>query len=206
MNLYFDLPAELRPFLKNPYGKLFPGNGPEVINQIRPLLTDAAGKKVPVISVGDVTTYNLISAGIFPKLCLVDRLTKRLPVSEIISPASHSNYCDVRVKNPAGTISDEMVLAVQKALNSSEDIRICVDGEEDLATIPVIAFSKPDSVVLYGQPDEGMVAVVVTDVKKEEMTKFFRQILDVKNAKTTATGVSKEALSAEVDTFLGKIF
>ncbi|WP_338098605.1 GTP-dependent dephospho-CoA kinase family protein [Methanolapillus africanus] len=204
--MYFDLPKELRPFLKNPYGTLYPGNGSEVIDQIRPLLSDAAGHDVPVVSVGDVTTYNLISAGIFPKLCLVDRLTKRLPVPEHISPASHSNYCDIRVKNPAGTISDEMVLAVQEALLSDSNIRICVDGEEDLASIPVIAFSKPGTLVLYGQPDEGMVVVTVTDAKNAEMTRFFRQILDVKNAKTAVDDVPADILSVEVDAFLKKVF
>ncbi|WNY24532.1 GTP-dependent dephospho-CoA kinase family protein [Methanolapillus millepedarum] len=206
MNLYFDLPKELRPFLKNPYGTLYPGNGPEVIDQVRPLLAAAAGKNTPVISVGDVTTYNLISAGIFPKLCLVDRLTKRLPVSEQISPTSHSKYCDVRVKNPAGTISDEMVFAIQKALLSDSDIRICVDGEEDLATVPVIAFSKPGTVVLYGQPDEGMVAVTVTDAKKMEMETFFRQILDAKNVRNSTNHASEDELEKAVDSFLKELF
>ena len=43
-----------------------------------------------------------------------------------------------------------------------ESVRITVDGEEDLLVIPACIYAPDKSVVLYGQPNEGMVIVPVT--------------------------------------------
>ena len=40
-------------------------------------------------------------------------------------------------------------------------MKIVVEGEEDLATLPAILYAPPGSVVVYGQPDEGSVLVKV---------------------------------------------
>jgi hypothetical protein len=44
--------------------------------------------------------------------------------------------------------------------------RIIVEGEEDLAVIPLICLLPENSLVVYGQPDEGVVAIRVTEDKK----------------------------------------
>jgi len=125
---------------------------------------------------------------------------------------SRTDYVNINVKNPAGMISSEMVLAIKDALQSSEKhICICVDGEEDLATIPVIAFCDIGSYVLYGQPDEGLVCVEVTKEKKEEMNDMLKIIFTEKNAKSIKTGDPvcrelKDVLSAELKEFLTAIF
>ena len=208
MDLFFDLPAELRPRLKKPYGKLYPGNHPSVIDQIKDQLDESF-----VIAVGDVTTYNFFKAGARPRLCFIDQNTKRTAVSKSIAAVtSRTDYVNINVKNPAGMISSEMVLAIKDALQSSEKhICICVDGEEDLATIPVIAFCDIGSFVLYGQPDEGLVCVEVTKEKKEEMNDMLKIIFTEKNAKSIKTGDPvcrelKDVLSAELKEFLTAIF
>ena len=208
MELFFDLPAELRPRLKKPYGKLYPGNHPSVIDQIKDQLDESF-----VIAVGDVTTYNFFKAGVRPRLCFIDQNTKRTAVSKSIAAVtSRTDYVNINVKNPAGMISSEMVLAIKDALQSSEKhICICVDGEEDLATIPVIAFCDIGSYVLYGQPDEGLVCVEVTKEKKEEMNDMLKIIFTEKNAKSIKTGDPvcrelKDVLSAELKEFLTAIF
>jgi len=208
VELFFDLPAELRPRLKKPYGKLYPGNHPSVIDQIKDQLDESF-----VIAVGDVTTYNFFKAGVRPRLCFIDQNTKRTAVSKSIAAVtSRTDYVNINVKNPAGMISSEMVLAIKDALQSSEKhICICVDGEEDLATIPVIAFCDIGSYVLYGQPDEGLVCVEVTKEKKEEMNDMLKIIFTEKNAKSIKTGDPvcrelKDVLSAELKEFLTAIF
>ncbi len=50
-----------------------------------------------------------------------------------------------------------------------------VDGEEDLAVLPCVLTAPPESVVLYGQPGEGVVLCEVDrfkDIAKEFMDKF----------------------------------
>ncbi|MDL2261432.1 DUF359 domain-containing protein [Methanimicrococcus sp. OttesenSCG-928-J09] len=208
MELFFDLPVELRPRLKKPYGKLYPGDNPDVIHQIKDTLDESL-----VIAVGDVTTYNLFKAGVRPRLCFIDQYTKRSAVSKAISAVTtRTDYVNVYVKNPAGMISSEMVLAIKEALSSSEKhICICVDGEEDLATLPVIALSDVGSLVLYGQPDEGLVCVKVTEDKKEEMGEMLRLIFTEKNTRSIKTDdpVCKElknTLAAELNEFLADVF
>ena len=208
MELFFDLPVELRPRLKKPYGTLYPGDHPSVVDQIKAHLDESF-----VIAVGDVTTYNLFKAGVRPRLCLIDQYTKRTVVSKAISAVtSRTDYVNIYVKNPAGMISSEMVLAIKEALESDEKhICICVDGEEDLATIPVIAFCDIGSLVLYGQPDEGLVCVKVTEEKKEEMNGMLKLIFTEKNAKSIKTDDPicrelKGVLASELNEFLADVF
>lgn len=208
MELFFDLPVELRPRLKKPYGKLFPGDHPSVVDQIRDCLDESL-----VIAVGDVTTYNLFKAGVRPRLCFIDQYTKRTAVSKAIAAVTaRTDYVNVYVKSPAGMLSGEMVLAIKEALASADKhICVCVDGEEDLATLPVIALCDVGSLVLYGQPDEGLVCVRVTDEKKEEMSGMLKLIFTEKNAKSIKTDDPicrelKDVLASELKIFLSAVF
>jgi hypothetical protein len=45
---------------------------------------------------------------------------------------------------------------------------ILVEGEEDLAVIPLILAAPEGAMVLYGQPGEGVVVCEVTDAAKEK--------------------------------------
>ena len=76
-------------------------------------------------------------------------------------------YEEVSVDNPAGIITDELIKTLSEAFASEKPLRIFVRGEEDLATLPVILMAPLDSVVLYGQPDEGVVFVKVTEEKRK---------------------------------------
>lgn len=179
----FRISEEVRRTLKEPCGILYRGNGPEVISRFR----DELERSYPVISVGDVTTANLIGAGIFPDICFVDSMTKREPVSgEVSEKTAHEIYREMTVRSPAGALSEEMIIAVHGMYEKTgkrgsapekSHLRIAVEGEEDLATIPAVAFSEPGAVVLYGQPDEGVVFVKVTPEKKQEMLTLLKRII-----------------------------
>jgi len=56
-------------------------------------------------------------------------------------------------------------------------VRIFVRGEEDLAALPAILLAPEGSVVLYGQPDEGVVFVSITKSKKEEILDLLDKII-----------------------------
>jgi uncharacterized protein (UPF0218 family) len=53
-------------------------------------------------------------------------------------------------------------------------VRIIVTGEEDLLVLPVAIYAPDNSVIFYGQPNEGLVMVLVT----EEIRNKAKSILD----------------------------
>ncbi len=52
-----------------------------------------------------------------------------------------------------------------------------VDGEEDLATLPAILYAPLGSAVVYGQPNEGSVLVMVTPEKKKQIENLMKQMI-----------------------------
>ena len=59
-------------------------------------------------------------------------------------------------KNPAGTLSAELLDGLKEALDHMPAL-VCVDGEEDLAVIPLVMMAPEGALILYGQPGEGIV-------------------------------------------------
>ena len=174
MRIQIELPRELRPLMKKPFGKLYVGNGSDTIEKF----VGELASSTKLISVGDVTTFHLLEAGIFPDICIVDNRTKRKPVDRHVSTRNMDNvYEEVSVENPAGIITDELIKTLCEAFTSEKPIRIFVKGEEDLATLPVILLAPLGSVVLYGQPDEGVVFVKVTEEKKREIRTLFEKLI-----------------------------
>ncbi len=143
------LPKNLRDSLKKPLGTLIKESDTTKENIL---------KNIPqgsfVITVGDATTEKLIKHGIIPSLQIVDGLEKRsqreLPSSDIKTSFS--------CHNPAAQITQESIDVIKKALQVSP-ARITVIGEEDLLVLPVCVYAPENSVVLYGQPNEGLVLV-----------------------------------------------
>lgn len=174
MSVHIELPRELRPLMKRPLGTLYRGKGRDTIEKFAGEL----GSPTKLISVGDVTTFHLLEAGIIPDICIVDNRTKRKPVSSHVSARNMDKvYDEVSVDNPAGIITDELIKTLCEAFASEKPIRIFVRGEEDLATLPVILLAPVGAVVLYGQPDEGVVFVKVTEEKKMEIRTLFEKLI-----------------------------
>lgn len=89
---------------------------------------------------------------------------------------------DKAAKNPAGQITVELIshltASLDTILNASENntplpLHLRVDGEEDLAAVVLGLLSPLGSVVYYGQPNEGIIEMAVT----EELKMKFYQIL-----------------------------
>jgi len=163
------LPENLREDLKIPLGDLI--NDVDVNN--KNIQTKINPKSI-IITVGDKTTENIISLGIRPQIQIIDGLEKRnqrdIPLDDKINTV-------LTCKNPPGEITQESIQTIQKAFSSDPPIRIIVDGEEDLLVIPVCIAAPENSVVMYGQPNEGLVIVHVTPEIREKVQK----ILDVMN-------------------------
>jgi len=154
----FTLPAARRHFFKSPFGELFRN------------ISDAASliSSRTVYTVGDVVTHNLVKSGINPSVAIVDGLTMRSPCRKD-SPVIGRR---IPVNNPAGTITDELIEAIRDAV-ANPPATIDVNGEEDLAVIPLVLAAPAGSVVIYGQPQEGVVVRVIDAAAKEKAQDLF---------------------------------
>jgi uncharacterized protein (UPF0218 family) len=168
------LPDSLRSLLKSPLGTLCAGNGLECIRAMEPDLRSA--KKVA--AVGDMTAFYLMEASIAPDLVIVDNKTKRMPVPEHVQKSlEHDLYRTVEVKNPPATLTDDLMNLIRESLSGTGRTKIVVDGEEDLATLPAILYAPIGSAVVYGQPNEGSVLVIVTEEKKKHIENLMKQMI-----------------------------
>jgi len=168
------LPDEMRSLLKEPLGRLYRGAGLECIRAMEQELEKAE----KLVAVGDMTAYYLLKAGIVPDLLIVDNKTKRMPVSDkVIEKLDHKNYKTVQVQNPAATLSTDLLDLIRDSLQGQEKIKIIVEGEEDLATLPAILYAPLGSAVVYGQPNEGSVLVDVTAEKKLHIEELIKRMI-----------------------------
>ena len=164
-----QLPDDLRDQLKNPLGNLISDNDPNKENIIKKISAESV-----IITVGDRTTENMLQLGLKPQIQIIDGLEKR---SECAVPADDTINTKLSCKNPPGEITEESIQVIQKAFSSEPPVRITVDGEEDLLVIPVCIHAPENSVVMYGQPNEGLVIVTITP----EIRAKVQKILDVMN-------------------------
>jgi uncharacterized protein (UPF0218 family) len=151
----------MRGDLKEPMGPIF--------TDAERLLSDVDG---PLIAVGDVVTYHFERAGVTPDVAVVDGMTKREEVEDRVAEGVArlgGELREVRVENPAATLTRELVRALKEAITDPEPTVIVVEGEEDLVTLPAIVAAPLGASVVYGQPNEGMVHAEVTADAKAEM-------------------------------------
>jgi uncharacterized protein (UPF0218 family) len=153
---------------KKPLGKLYP--------LFEDAISDIKTAKF-LISVGDATTKNLVENKLYPNISIIDNLIQRKSHNYEIS------YTDniLRAKNPPGNITKNLWETIEKTINNltnGENQLIVVDGEEDLAVLPCIIMAPDDSVILYGQPNRGLVFVNVNSVrdKANELIKIFKKV------------------------------
>ena len=154
--------------LKEPFGTLIRDN--EVtIN----LVTEILKKAPKVIAVGDTTTEKLVGFGFIPDISVTDCMEKRvIKTSKFEYPVDKTIHLD----NKPGELSKQVILEVKKLILANaydSKIRIIIKGEEDLVALPFLMYSPNDWVICYGQPNEGLVIVQVTeDSKKKAMLIF----------------------------------
>jgi hypothetical protein len=131
-----------------------------------------------VAAIGDMTAFYLLKASIVPDLLVVDNKTKRMPVSyHVLEKLDHESYKTVRVNNPAATLTKELIDLIRESLHRDEHVKLVVEGEEDLATLPAILYAPLGSVVVYGQPNEGSVLVDVTAESKLHIEEFMKRMI-----------------------------
>lgn len=111
-----------------------------------------------IVSVGDRTTEKMIDFDLIPSLQIIDGQEKR----EKREPPKLEHAIELTVDNPAAEITPESISMIKKAFTLPSPVRIFVNGEEDLLVLPVCIHAPENAVVLYGQPNQGLVIVRIT--------------------------------------------
>ncbi|MFW9849928.1 MAG: DUF359 domain-containing protein [Candidatus Thorarchaeota archaeon] len=124
-----------------------------------------------VIAVGDVTSATLIDEGFVPDVCVVDGITKRGTYNR-----GFSGEIQYMVYNPAATIYPETWSVMDTAIKDGKKSLVLIEGEEDLVGFPAVLLAENGSVMLYGQPDVGIVWVPVTEENKEIARNLLEQM------------------------------
>ena len=164
-----QLPDDLRDQLKNPLGVLISDNDPNKENIIKKISAESI-----IITVGDRTTENMLQFGLIPEIQIIDGLEKR---NKRMAPPDDIINTNLSCINPPGGITEESIQVIQKAFSCEQPVRITVNGEEDLLVMPVCIHAPENSIVMYGQPNEGLVIVTITP----EIRAKVQKILDVMN-------------------------
>jgi GTP-dependent dephospho-CoA kinase len=159
------VPDSLRPTLAERYGPVF--SGPEADRRIRALGVFA--------TCGDRVTAQAIELGHPPLIGIVDYKTRR---QEPVPPESFRSLAairKVRVKNPAGFLTEALRSAVRSTLAAGGGL-IEVDGEEDMGSLALVESMPLGSTVLYGIPGEGVSFVLVDAIAKEHVRLLIGQL------------------------------
>jgi len=166
MSVIYTVTSELRDKFKEPFGLLIKGSFDQTMAKMREIKAQNPPK---IIAVGDIVTKNLQEHEILPDISIIDNQSMR----KKIHPVTYTLNI-VRVENPQGTITKEAIKAIKRAVKEKNPIQITVDGEEDLLVLIAVLYAPENSVVVYGQPHEGIVLVKVSPKKKTEAAEFLK--------------------------------
>jgi pantetheine-phosphate adenylyltransferase len=148
------LPEILRSELQHPWGEVLGG----VPENIQPSKT---------IVIGDIVTLTFNKNNVGQFLSIVDFVVQRQLKFHELSELNFSHNNIEKARNPHGTITSELLMAIEKAFKKNTEKKIIlVDGEEDLAVLPVLLCAPLGYSIFYGQPNVGMVQVLVTEESK----------------------------------------
>ncbi len=159
----------MRVDLKTPLGELIKGDVSDNVVVLREMLEE---KKPPCFAtVGDYVTYYVMESGLNPDLAVVDHRVMR----QNVEPFRFIRE-KVAVINPAGTIKAEAQRTLWEAITLKKRLGVVVEGEEDLLVLPLMAMMPIGSVIVYGQPREGMVVVTLTEERRRWAKDFMAEM------------------------------
>jgi uncharacterized protein (UPF0218 family) len=108
---------------------------------------------------------------LFPDIVVVDNKTLRAQIKPIVHGLK-----EINVPNEAATINAKAWLALRTAVTLKRRVAIVVEGEEDLLVLPLLAEMPLGSVIAYGQPHEGLVAVTVSEERRDWARGFLNRM------------------------------
>lgn len=160
------LPERLRSELKSPLGLLIRGSVDETVGKLSELIDSIKPEKI--ISVGDVVSESMLRKGLKVDVFIVDNKSMRKPRE----PLHFKVNKILTLINPAGTINSAAWRIIGEAINSRGLVKVLVDGEEDLLTMVAVLLAPENSIVVYGQPNEGVVVIKVDEKSKRKISEI----------------------------------
>jgi cytidyltransferase-like protein len=162
----FILPEDARGEMRRPIGEVYT-NIREVVSSLDP--------DTMIIAVGDIVAASLAKQGRQPDIGVIDGKTRREIFTDDQGLFTGSKKFET--KNPAGTISREAVRVLHSLFENysktHEKQLLKVLGEEDLLAIPMILLAPLSAVVVYGQFDQGIVVVEISEQNKKRVYDLF---------------------------------
>jgi hypothetical protein len=131
--------------------------------------------------VGDLVVKTLIDIGFVPDVAIIDGKTLREKEIDI-KPIEHiyRSYGDIfKIKNPSGHINLEIIDLIKKIVEIKRKTLILVDGEEDLLSLPVIAYAPDNEYVVYGLPGRGVIVIKIDSFIREKVFKILEQMIPI---------------------------
>jgi len=160
----FKLTEELREKLKEPLGELH-------------AYPDWNGK---FVSVGDECSFLAAKDSVRPLLIVYDNRIRRHDISNEKKEAIEKMPGKkIMVDNPAGTITDEAELAIKLGFEHAP-AKIEVKGEEDLLVLPCIMHAEEGTAIYYGQPERGIVKIIVNPESRKKAKEILLSMKEVK--------------------------
>jgi pantetheine-phosphate adenylyltransferase len=154
------LPNDLRKELIKPFGKLFKKNFTFIT-------------KFGFATVGDITTVKANKKKKKPQIAVFDFLVKRKKTYNFAEELGFKkNEQVVKIINPPGTVTSDLFKTIINVFNENKNRLILVEGEDDLAVLPLVLCAPLNFHVYYGQPDKGVVKILVTEKTKEKAYKL----------------------------------
>jgi uncharacterized protein (UPF0218 family) len=141
------------------------------MSKLSELIKSVKPKKI--ISIGDIVSRNILERNLPLNVFIVDNRSMR----ELIEPIDASVSKVLYLINPAGAISGDSWRIIDEAINSEGLVKVLVEGEEDLLTIVAALLAPVNSMVVYGQPNEGIVVINVTEEVKKEMREIINKMV-----------------------------
>ncbi|OGD57812.1 hypothetical protein A3I57_00795 [Candidatus Beckwithbacteria bacterium RIFCSPLOWO2_02_FULL_47_23] len=153
------LPLALRPLLQRPFA---------------PMTKNISRPKFGCIAVGDIAAVALLNQKITPDLAIVDLKTKRQRIFPHLKALGLKP--GLTAANPAGTITKNSVRQLLSSLEKKQPT-LLIDGEEDLLVLPAVLLAPLLTTVFYGQPDQGLVKIIVSEKTKSKALQFLQQFI-----------------------------
>lgn len=166
-----QLPPSTRKKLKRPINKLYTHFDASVLKKL---------SKSTLFTVGDVVTKTCNQLGFPPQIAVVDfKVARKRRFTNTKELGFSGKEMALLARNPPGKLTPSLFRVLVRSISASRKGRVIVfvDGEEDLAVLPLILVSPLGCFILYGQPQQGVVAVEVTAALKEQASKIIATFL-----------------------------
>ncbi|HSW98109.1 MAG TPA: pantetheine-phosphate adenylyltransferase [Candidatus Saccharimonadales bacterium] len=167
------LPEIEKQWFKKPFGELHRDNT---------FLTNEDPQKV--VTVGDVVTQDCNTLSFKQKLSIIDFVVQRKGTFHKIQELGFSGREKTfYVDNLASTLTLDLVRNIIHAISlfpEEKQVIIVVHGEEDLAVIPLVLALPLGFIIVYGQPNQGIVRLAVTTEAKNRAYSLLKRFVSQK--------------------------